>query len=111
MAKQERLTLVLDAGVDALVAAHYLARAGRRVLVLDGRAASDDVGAGWIPPRIVRDLALDRQGLRKTPLETAVVRQRACRALAAGIDCSVTDRESRSRPALIAVLSRGRRKQ
>ena len=64
MAKQERTTLVLGAGVDELVAAHYLARAGHRVLVLDDRAARDDGESGWIPPRIVRDLALDRHGLR-----------------------------------------------
>ncbi len=64
MAKQERTTLVLGAGVDALVAAHYLARAGHRVLVLDDRAARDDLETGWIPPRIARDLALDRHGLR-----------------------------------------------
>jgi phytoene dehydrogenase-like protein len=63
VAKHEQPTLVLGAGLDALVAAHYLARAGRRVLVLDDRAARDDSEAGWIPPRIVRDLALDRRGL------------------------------------------------
>jgi len=56
--------VVIGAGVNELVAAHYLARAGHRVLVLDDRAARDDVEAGWIPPRIVRDLALDRHGLR-----------------------------------------------
>jgi len=64
VAKQEQPTLVIGAGVDELVAAHYLARAGHRVLVLDDRAARDDAEAGWIPPRIVRDLALDRHGLR-----------------------------------------------
>jgi phytoene dehydrogenase-like protein len=64
VAEEERPTLVLGAGVDELVAAHYLARAGHRVLVLDDRAARDDAEPGWIPPRIVRDLALDRHGLR-----------------------------------------------
>ncbi len=63
MAEQERPILVLGASVDALVAAHLLARAGRRVVVLDGRAA-DDGEAGWIPPRVARALALDRHGLR-----------------------------------------------
>ncbi len=62
MAEQERI-LVLGAGIDELVAAHYLAHAGRRVVVLDDRAARDDGEPGWIPPRIVRDLALDRHGL------------------------------------------------
>lgn len=64
MAEEERPTLVLGAGVDELVAAHYLARAGHRVLVLDDRAARYDAEAGWVPPRIARDLALDRHGLK-----------------------------------------------
>ncbi len=64
MAEEERPTLVLGAGVDELVAAHYLARAGHRVVVLDDRAARDDAEAGWVPPRIARDLALDRHGLK-----------------------------------------------
>ena len=56
--------IVIGGGVNELVAAHYLARAGHRVLVL-GEAAADDAApeAGWIPPGIVRDLALERHGL------------------------------------------------
>jgi phytoene dehydrogenase-like protein len=54
---------VVGAGVDELVAAHLLARAGRRVLVLEQRAPRDGTEAGWIPPGVVRDLALDRYGL------------------------------------------------
>ena len=59
------LTVVIGAGVNELVAAHYLARAGRRVLVLDERNAPGDASLdiGWIPPRIVRDLGLERRGL------------------------------------------------
>ena len=59
------LAIVIGAGVDELVAAHYLARAGRRVLVLDERNAPGDASPeiGWIPPRIVRDLGLERHGL------------------------------------------------
>ena len=52
--------IVIGAGVDELVAAHYLRRAGHRVLVIDEHNAADahavDIGA--ILPRIVRDLAL-----------------------------------------------------
>ena len=48
----------------------------------------------------------------KDPLETAGLRERACFALVLGIDCSVTDQQSRSRPARIAVISlRGRSKR
>ncbi len=34
------------------------------MLVLDDRAARYDAEAGWVPPRIARDLALDRHGLK-----------------------------------------------
>jgi phytoene dehydrogenase-like protein len=63
-ALEERSALVIGAGVDELVAAHLLARAGHRVVVLDDGARREDAESGWIPPRIVRDLALDRHGLR-----------------------------------------------
>lgn len=58
--------LVIGAGVNELVAAHYLAKAGRRVLVLDPRPAREDSlpEGGWIPPRIVRELALEGRGLK-----------------------------------------------
>jgi len=57
--------VVIGAGVNELVAAHCLARAGHRVLVLDRRAARDDalIDVGWIPPRLMRELSLDRHGL------------------------------------------------
>jgi len=64
VAEQRSTTLVLGAGVDELVAAHLLARAGRRVVMLEERAASGNASAGWIPPRIVRDLGLDKSVLR-----------------------------------------------
>jgi phytoene dehydrogenase-like protein len=55
--------VVIGAHADALVAAHSLARAGRTVLVLDTGGADPDGAAGWIPPRIVRDLGLAQRGL------------------------------------------------
>jgi phytoene dehydrogenase-like protein len=48
--------LVIGSGVNELVAAHVLARAGHRVILLGERVEED--GTGWIPPRIVRELAL-----------------------------------------------------
>jgi len=57
--------IVVGAGANELVAAHCLARSGQRVLVLDHRSSRDEAAmdVGWIPPRIVRDLALERHGL------------------------------------------------
>jgi phytoene dehydrogenase-like protein len=66
--------LVLGSGVDELVCAHYLARAGHRVQVLEERAPEPDDAPGWIPPRVIRDLELERHGLairRPDPWVTA----------------------------------------
>jgi len=54
--------IVIGAGANELVAAHYLARAGHEVVVLGVHTAHEE--EGWIPPRIVRDLGLDRAGLK-----------------------------------------------
>ena len=57
--------VVLGSGTDELVCAHSLARAGRRVVVLDERAgARVESEAGWIPSHLIRDLELERHGLR-----------------------------------------------
>ena len=50
--------ILIGGGVDALVAAHLLARAGRQVTVLEERP-SPATQAGWVPPQVVRALALD----------------------------------------------------
>ena len=60
-------TIIVGAGHNGLVAANYLAKAGRRVLVLEAR---DEAGGqlelhagGQLRPDIVRDLDLARHGL------------------------------------------------
>ncbi len=58
--------VVIGAGVNELVCAHYLARAGRRVMLLQQHRVDDSASpdVGWVPPCIVRDLALDERGLK-----------------------------------------------
>jgi phytoene dehydrogenase-like protein len=58
------LAVVIGAGANELVAAHYLARAGYRSLVLAPTADDAPAGIGWVPAPIVRDLGLAERGLQ-----------------------------------------------
>lgn len=56
--------IVLGSGADELVAAHLLARAGRRVLVVDaGDVNEAPMENAWVPQVVIRDLALQNHGL------------------------------------------------
>jgi len=57
--------IVIGADVNGLVAAHYLARAGRRVLVVDSRKAAEQrADVGWVPPQVIRELSLASHGIQ-----------------------------------------------
>jgi phytoene dehydrogenase-like protein len=54
--------LVIGAGVNELVAAHTLARAGRQVLVIAEREVEEQE-TGWLAPQITKELELAAHGL------------------------------------------------
>jgi phytoene dehydrogenase-like protein len=81
--------VVIGAGLNGLVAAAYLAKAGQRVLALErrsvvgGTVVTEEVfpgfrfetcrhDTGWISPRIISDLKLKRHGLELVDVDASV---------------------------------------
>ncbi len=57
--------VVIGADVNGLALAHYLGRAGRRVLVVERRREADpSPERGWVPPQLIAELDLETHGLR-----------------------------------------------
>ena len=58
-------TIVIGAGANGLATAHYCARAGKSVLVVEQHEAPDrSADVGWVPNIIIKDLGLSGAGLR-----------------------------------------------
>jgi phytoene dehydrogenase-like protein len=54
--------IVIGGCADALVAAQLLARAGREVMVIEGKHASAD--DGWVPPKVLKALRIEGYALQ-----------------------------------------------
>ncbi|MFL6563842.1 MAG: phytoene desaturase family protein [Burkholderiales bacterium] len=66
--------IVIGAGVDALVAAHLLARRGKQILVVEERApAARDFG--WVPAKVIRELGLALAVHAPDPWVTAILQE------------------------------------
>ena len=102
--------IVIGGGHNGLVAAAYLALAGRSVLVLErrprvgGAAVTEEIFPGFkfsmfsyvvslLRPEIIRDLDLPRHGLHILPLESTVTPMESGDYLAAWADHDETRRE------------------
>ncbi len=102
--------IIIGAGHNGLVCAAYLAKAGKKVLVLEkrhvlgGAAVSEEIFPGYtfsacsyvvslLRPKIIRDLELTKQGLNILPLETTFTPYLAATSLLRGVDAATTRRE------------------